>query len=306
MDDVDHLLGDSWGLPSGHGPDALVTARLWRAMRANQLVLHCQPTVSCLDGEIASAEALVRWRHPRRGLVPPGEWVPVIERSVLRTRFNLQVLALAAAHQADWAAHGLRVPLSVNVTPSVLADEAFVSAVGAMFADRPDHALRLEITERTTAINSPELKANVEQLLGLGFEFLLDDFGAGYSSLHRLANLRVSTLKIDGSLCSDLCHNETHRAIVRSVADLAHALDLEVVCEGVEDHATWGVMQTLGCDRVQGYHIARPMPAESFPDFVAAYRARPPEPQAQESTGRWSRSEDRRPGEDRRGANTRT
>lgn len=269
-------------------------------MLADQLTLYCQPTVSAGSGDVVGAEALVRWRHPKRGIIAPGEWVPTIERSVLRRRFNLHVLALAANHQSAWRSRGLHLPLSVNITPAVLSDETFIRAVERMFSDRPNDGLCLEITERTTTINSPDLQTNIERLAELGFAFHLDDFGVGYSSLHRLANLPFSTLKIDGSLCADLCHDRTHRAIVRSVARLARELRLEVTCEGVEDQATWRVIQALGADRIQGYYIARPMPAEHFPAFVDSYLPDPPQPDDQAREPRWTKSTERRTGRDRR------
>ncbi len=293
--------GPSWALRLGGRSRGVVTARMWRAMSAGQLVLHCQPTVTCADGRICAAEALVRWRHRSGALIFPGEWVPSVERSMLRRRFNLEVLALAAAHQEAWSEEGLRVPLSVNITPAVLADRRFVAAVEEMFAKRPPADLRLEITERTTTINSRGLKANVERLSRLGFQFLLDDFGVGYSSLQRLANLPVSTLKIDRSLSCGVRHDPSHRAIVRWVLHLARALAIDVVCEGVEDGATWNALRGLGCDRIQGYHVARPMPADSFPAFVRAYRpAQPCDGTAGEprSEHRWR--SDRRSGRDRR------
>jgi len=251
--------------------------RIRRAIDAGQLVLHCQPTVACQTGELLAAETLVRWQHPTRGLVPPGEWVPALETTRLCGEFNLHVLALAIRHQDAFAVAGVRMPLTVNVTPSCLANDDFCAAVVDLFGDRPVEDVRLEITERTTDINTEGLRSNIEELARRGFHFLLDDFGSGYSSLVRLANLPVGTLKIDGSLVSDITWRRAHALIVDTVIRLTHDLRQDVVAEGVEDSGTWLLLQALGCDVIQGYQVARPMPAEQFPAFVQAYRPAPPE-----------------------------
>ena len=271
-------------------------------MTAGQLVLHCQPTVDCRDGSLQGAEALIRWRRRDGTFVPTREWVPLAEGPGLRNRFNLHVLALAAEHQRAWAARGVTVPMSVNVTPACLADDHFVAEVERMFAGSWPERIHLEITERTTTINSHALKANVERLRGLGFRLLLDDFGAGYSSLERLALLPVSTLKIDRSLVTDITIRSAQRAIVEAVTHLAHGLGLDIVCEGVEDARTWAVLQGIGCDRVQGFHVSRPMPADRFPFFVQHYRAMPPQ-DLPRSTITFDRrvSSDRRISAERRG-----
>jgi EAL domain-containing protein (putative c-di-GMP-specific phosphodiesterase class I) len=251
----------------------LTSLRIRRAIRADQLVLHCQPTVDCLTGTIVGAEALVRWRHPSRGLIAPGSWVPQVETSGLAREFNLHVLSLAIRQHDAWVAEGVDLPLSVNVTPACLANDKFVEGVDALFADRsPEGAIELEITERTTEINTASLLANAEALAARGFRFLLDDFGAGYSSLARLSILPVATLKIDGSLVGDITFRRVHALIVDTVVGLTRQLGQGVIAEGVEDEATWLMLQALGCGVIQGYQVSRPMPAEDFPAYVRAYR----------------------------------
>jgi diguanylate cyclase len=292
------------------GSSRLTAARIRRAMAADQLVLFCQPSVDCQTGRIEAAESLIRWRHRSRRLIPPGPWIEAVEASRICEAFNLHVLGLAIRQRDDWLAQGVDVPLSVNVTPSCLADGRFVESVAALFADRnPRDAIRLEITERTTVINSDTLRANVEYLSAQGFQFLLDDFGAGYSSLIRLANLPVATLKIDGSLVGEVPARGHHCSIVEALSGLAHTLGLGVVAEGVEDQLTWEILQQLGCDRVQGYRVARPMPAAAFPRFVRDYEPAPPRPERgmddrrdrdERIAASDRRSSDRRTGWDRR------
>ena len=263
---------------SGRWSDRLTTLRVRRAIHADQLVLHCQPTVDCQTGDVVGAETLVRWCHPSRGLIPPGDWVPIVETTRVARDLNLHVLALAVRLRERWFAAGIDLPLTVNVTPSCLANDDFASTVLELFGERMPHdAIQLEITERTTEINTQALLSNVEELAARGFRFLLDDFGAGYSSLVRLANLPFGTLKIDGALVSDITWRRAHALIVDTVIRLTHDLGQNVVGEGVEDEDTWAMLQNLGCDVVQGYQVARPMPAEDFPEFLRTYRPAPPD-----------------------------
>ena len=274
--------------------DRVTALRIRRAIATDQLVLHCQPTVDCQTGEIVAAETLVRWRHPTRGLIPPGAWVPAIESSRLAGDFNLHVLALAVRQHEAWAAAGIHLPLSVNVTPACLASDRFVASLVELVGGLPaEGAIHLEITERTTEINTDSLRANVEDLADLGFRILLDDFGSGYSSLVRLANLPVATLKIDGSLVADITWREAHALIVDTVIRLTHDLGQSVVGEGVEDDATWRMLQGLGCDVIQGFGVARPMPAEELPAFLEAYVPAPPD-RAEQRRGTDRRQADRR------------
>jgi EAL domain-containing protein (putative c-di-GMP-specific phosphodiesterase class I) len=271
-----------------------------RAMANGQLVLYCQPLVNCETGVVESAEALIRWQHPTKGLLPPLGWVPAVERGRLRRAFNLHVLQLAIGHRERWLAEGQAVPLSVNVTPACLSDVGFLAGVEDLFAQRSPHGeIRLELTEQSTVTTGLTIDDSVERLRSHGFEFLLDDFGAEYSSLSRLAELPFSTLKIDGSLVEGMMQTRAYRAIVHASISLAHTLGLKAVAERVESPSTWKLLQALGCDQLQGYLIARPMPAEDFPAFVEAYVPDPPQA--------LRRREDRRVGHDRRaGDNRRT
>jgi EAL domain-containing protein (putative c-di-GMP-specific phosphodiesterase class I) len=256
----------------------LAALQLRRAMARNELVLYCQPFVDCETGEVQAAEALIRWQHPTRGLLPPMRWVPSIDTGRVSTAFNLHVLRLAIAHRDAWRAVGAAVPLSVNVSPACLADEEFIAGAERLFADHsPAGEIRLEVTEQATVMGGESIDASVERLRKHGFEFLLDDFGAEYSSLSRLAQLPFSTLKIDGSLVEGLTHSRQHRSIVHAAIHLAHTLGLNTVAERVESVSTWKLLRALGCDQIQGYLIARPMPAAEFPQFVQGYVPDPPD-----------------------------
>lgn len=246
-------------------------------MARDQLVLYCQPFVNGRTGEVEAAEALIRWEHPKRGLLAPAAWLPAVEAGGMSTAFNLHVMRLAVAHHDDWVRRGVDVPLSVNVTPACLADVTFLTALEAIFAQRsPADEIRLEVTEQATVTSGLAIDASVARLRERGFEFLCDDFGAEYSSLSRLAQLPFSTLKIDGSLVGGMTRTRAHRSIVHASISLAHTLGLKAVAERVESLDTWKLLRALGCDQIQGYLIAEPMPAEELPAFLAAYEPRPP------------------------------
>lgn len=251
--------------------------RLRRAMARDQLVLYCQPVVSCETGEVEGAEALIRWQHPGRGLLAPHSFLPQASSRRLGTQVNLHILELALAERDRWSGPAADLPLSVNVTPACLADEAFLAGVERLFEHRsPEGQIRLEVTEQATVSRGHALDQSVARLRSHGFEFLLDDFGAEYSSLSRLAQLPFSTLKIDGSLVERLTDCEAHRSVVHASINLAHTLGLKVVAERVEALTTWKLLAALGCDQIQGYLIARPMPAEQFAAYVRHYEPSAP------------------------------
>jgi EAL domain-containing protein (putative c-di-GMP-specific phosphodiesterase class I) len=249
-----------------------------------------------MTGRIAGGEALIRWRHPRRGLLLPGTWLPAVETGSMSPAFNLHVLELALEHHAAWERAGAAVPLSVNVTPDCFCDPGFVDGAARLAGRRsPAGAIRLEVTERATVASYGVLDQSIARLRRLGFDFLLDDFGADHSSLSRLAQLPFTTLKLDASLVLPMAQRHSHRLIVAAAVQMSHALGLNVVAEGVEDVPTWSLLQALGCDLVQGFVIARPMPAEDFPAFAANHVPAPPERSA------WQvRAGDRRRVADRR------
>ncbi|MCW2968063.1 MAG: phospholipase, partial [Solirubrobacteraceae bacterium] len=212
--------------------DAMLVSKLRRGIAGDELVLYCQPHVDAQTGELRGAEALIRWQHPTRGLLAPAAWLPQVEETRHRTGLNLHIIELALEHRAAWVRQGIDLPMAVNVTPACLADEEFVAGVERLFtgpgaADR----WRLELTEQATVFDGLAIDESVKRLRDRGFEFMLDDFGAEYSSLSRLALLPFSTLKIDGSLVSDMAHSRAHRSVTHAAIQLAHTLGLEAIGE---------------------------------------------------------------------------
>jgi diguanylate cyclase (GGDEF)-like protein len=237
-----------------------------RAALDDQLVVHFQPQVDLASGAIVGAEALVRWNHPTRGLLQPGEFVGVAEQSGLVRPFTLAVLDMAVAECATWQTPSRPLSVAVNLGARSLMDRQLPDDVAAVLTRHglAPQRLVLEITE-TTATSELEV---VEEVLGklrrLGVEISVDDFGTGYSSLAFLQRTSVHELKVDRSFVSGMLVNDNDLALVRATVHLAHSLGARAVAEGVESQALLLALATMGCDVAQGYHLGRPMPAEQL------------------------------------------
>jgi diguanylate cyclase (GGDEF)-like protein len=248
-----------------YNPRGLVLlGELRRALEGDQLLLHYQPKVDLRKGTVIGAEALVRWRHPKRGLVPPGEFIALAEQGGLIKRLTRWVLGEAVDQCEAWRKTGTRLPVSVNLSARNLQDVQLLDEVPEMLARRrlePD-LLELEITETAVMADAPRAMETLRGLRANGVGLAVDDFGTGYSSLVYLRKLPVSQLKIDKSFVIGMAaREEEDEIIVRSTTDLGHHLGLQVVAEGVEDRPTFDKLGVLGCDAAQGYYMARPMTA---------------------------------------------
>jgi diguanylate cyclase len=246
-----------------HATHSLVMQRELRvALERDELVLYYQPKVELGTGRVGCVEALVRWQHPERGLLPPSEFLPVAERSELIEPLTSWVLRRALADYAAWTAAGHDWTVAVNVSARNLGSLAFAATVQTILHEtgvRPDR-LHLEVTETALAFDTG-LAGRVVAVLGAqGISMSVDDFGIGYTSLSQLRTLNVSEVKIDRTFVSGLPGNEQDQVIVRSVIDLGHSLGCLVTAEGVEsqDVADWLV--EAGCDHAQGYLWSRPRP----------------------------------------------
>jgi diguanylate cyclase (GGDEF)-like protein len=233
--------------------------------RTDELVLHYQPKVSVENETLYGVEALLRWRHPERGFIPPGDFIQSAEESGIISPLTRRVLQLALDQQRAWLASGWEVPVAVNVSARCLQDRAFPAMVEQLLAERglPARLLTLELTESTIMIDTVYARNALYRLRRAGVTLSIDDFGTGYSSLAYLKNLPVTELKIDRSFITNLGEH-TDDAIVRSVIDLGHNLGLTVVAEGIETEAALEKLYHLGCDLAQGFFISRPLPADEF------------------------------------------
>ena len=246
--------------------------QLRRAIEDDELVLHYQPKVDLASGNVVGVEALVRWEHPDRGLLPPDTFVPIAEQTGLMKSLTASVLEQALRQTADWADAGLTIRMAVNVSARDLHDDTFCNRVREAL-DRtgvPASFLELELTERVVMADPERALENLTALSRLGVRLSLDDFGTGYSSLAYLRRLPVTEIKIDKSFVLRMDVDDEDATIVRSTIDLAHGLGLRVLAEGVETAETWQRLSELGCDAAQGYFLSRPHPAPVITDWLAA------------------------------------
>jgi diguanylate cyclase (GGDEF)-like protein len=240
------------------------------ALEHGNLDVHFQPKVDLSSGRIVGAEALVRWNHPQRGFVPPIEFVQLAENTGLITALTDQVLRKSISTIRLLNDLGFHLDVSLNLSTIDLLDDLLAGRVERILADNgvPPDQLTLEITETALLADSARTLQTASALRRLGTHLSIDDFGTGYSSFSYLRVLPVSELKVDRSFVTNLLEDERDEVIVRSTIDLGHNLGLRVVAEGVEDMATLDRLRLLGCDLVQGYGIAKPMPFDRFLVFL--------------------------------------
>jgi diguanylate cyclase (GGDEF)-like protein/PAS domain S-box-containing protein len=248
-----------------HGASRLtLMAELRLAIQDDQLLLDYQPIASLRDRSLLGVEALVRWMHPERGLVPPSDFIPFAEKTRLIQPLTRWVLTTALRQSRAWHEAGRTIPVSVNIAMRDLLDPHFPDLIGTHLreANVQPSWLRLEITEGVIMAEPERAIETLGRLRKLGVGLAVDDFGTGYSSLAYLHRLPVDEIKIDKSFVSKMAGVTSRANIVRASVDLGHSLRLESVAEGVEDARTWDLLAALGCDSAQGYYISRPMPAE--------------------------------------------
>ena len=243
---------------------------LRRAVDEGELVLYYQPQIDLRTGGITSVEALVRWMHPKRGLVGPDEFIPLAERTGLIKRLTRTVLTEAIRQARAWELAGLRVPIAVNLSMRNIHDPQLPQTIAQLLQRwdaRPD-LLRLEMTETVLAADPERALQTMDSLRAMGVHIALDDFGIGYSSLAYLNRLPLDEIKIDRSFVIGMMDDESSATIVRATVELGHGLGYAVVAEGVENAETRQRLTALGCDAIQGFLIARPMPADQTAEWI--------------------------------------
>ena len=250
----------------------MLREELRRAVQEDQFEVYYQPQVRLPEGEIIGAEALLRWRHPDRGLVGPDAFIEVAEHNGMIVSIGAAVLRKAIAEAAGWLAGGTPVRVHVNVSPHQLAAADFADLVQALLAEHqlPARYLGLEVTESAFIDDSDNALALFDQLRNLGILLSLDDFGTGYSSLAYLKRFPLDALKIDRSFVGDLPHDHNDCTLVEATLAIADHFGLEVIAEGVETDAQARWLQRRGCQHMQGYLLSRPVPVERFRQMLAA------------------------------------
>jgi diguanylate cyclase (GGDEF)-like protein len=250
-----------------------LTQDLREAVTHDELLLYYQPKVSPRTGIIVAAEALVRWNSPKRGLVPPGAFVPLLDEIGLGNWLGAWAMDRACAQMAAWDRLGLpAIPVSVNIAPQQFQEGSLVDLARSTLARHGLDATRLEleILEATAANDSPEIRATLVGLREMGVTIALDDFGTGYSSLVYLTQLPADVLKLDRAFLGNLTSDSRQRAIVERIIALARALGFKVVAEGVEETAQMTLLSEMGCDLIQGFLFSRPLPADDFAERLRA------------------------------------
>jgi EAL domain-containing protein (putative c-di-GMP-specific phosphodiesterase class I) len=250
-----------------------IESDLRAALREQQLFVEYQPQVHLRDGRVVGVEALVRWRHPKFGVVPPGDFIPVAEDCGLIIGIGRLVLQKSCRQLADWnkLTPGRSLAMTVNVSPRQLADPAFFAEIQQVLADTgiDPTALCLEITESAMMSAPAEVVQLLDQIRQLGVYIAIDDFGTEHSSLSRLRDMPAEVLKIDRSFVDGLGSETGDTAIVSSILSLAYAMGKHTIAEGVEKREQAVLLLRMGCEVAQGYFFSRPVAAEQIPPLLA-------------------------------------
>lgn len=246
---------------------------LQKAVDEQQLTVFYQPkyNIQCDPPRLASAEALIRWRHPELGMISPGEFVPLFESKGLIGIVDTFVWNEAAAQVSEWKRkYGFELSVSVNVSRMDTVDPMLVERLKKLISDNRlgYNDLKLEVTESAYTDNAKQLLGVVDSLRSTGFEIEMDDFGSGYSSLNMLSAMPVDVLKMDMKFVRNIENNETDRKLVTLILDIAKYLNVTVVAEGVETEGQMKILKDAGCDIVQGYYFSRPLPADEFEKLI--------------------------------------
>jgi diguanylate cyclase (GGDEF)-like protein len=247
---------------------------LRHALVSEELVLHYQPKIAVAGGEVTGVEALVRWQHPRHGLLGPAEFLPLAERTGMMGELTRWVVDAALAQARAWQDQGIEVPIAVNLAAANILDAGLPDAVAERLAhyDLPGERLTCELSEDTVMADPRRAGEVLDRLRALGVRLSLDDFGTGNSSLAYLKRLPLDEVKIDRAFVSGIVGDENDALIVRSTIDLARSLGLEVVAEGVEGADVLLRLRSLRCDEAQGFHLSRPLPPDALVEWLARWR----------------------------------
>lgn len=255
----------------------MVENELRQALLDNQLELHYQPIIQLPAQRIAGMEALVRWRHPQKGLIPPDQFIPIAEESNLIVALGQWVLKAACREMASWRKQGLpSLPVSVNVSARQLFEKDFATFVKQTLldCDLPAQQLDLEVTENIFLEGSDSVETVMNDLKDIGVGLVLDDFGTGYSSLNYLKRFHIQKLKIDRSFMEQVCHNQQDAILVKTIIGMAHNLSMQVVSEGVETAEQVEFLIDQGCELAQGFFFSKPLPLAAMQELLSQSETR--------------------------------
>ena len=253
-----------------HSPSAIgLAGDLRHSVERGELVFHYQPIVDLAKGRCVGVEALCRWQHPTRGLVAPGVFIPLAEENGFIRQIGLWTMQ--EAMRVISSTNGTMPVMSVNLSMRNLRGTDLASSMAEILerTGADPARLKIEITETAMMADAEHTLAVLGELQRMGIRMSIDDFGTGYSSLAYLQRLPVDDINVDRSFVLNMLKNSSDEAIVRSTIELAHSLGLTAIAEGVEDEATLDRLRSLGCDRIQGYHLGRPMPFDQLTEWLA-------------------------------------
>jgi len=251
---------------AGSNVNLTLASELKNSIQNNELMLFVQPKIDLKSRVVTSVEALIRWKHPTRGMVFPDQFIPFAEQTGLIRDITLWMIAEASKVSAQWLEKGISIPIAVNISARDLIDSDFPNKVSEILKSMGSNTslISLEVTESSIMDDPHRAKQTLLHLSEMGIKLAIDDFGTGYSSLSYLKELPVSELKIDKSFVMHIEDNLNDRIIVSSTIELAHNMGLHVVAEGIENIKVWKFLQEMNCDYGQGYYMSRPIPVSDF------------------------------------------
>ncbi len=251
---------------AGSNVNLTLASELKNSIQNNELMLFVQPKIDLKSRVVTSVEALIRWKHPTRGMVFPDQFIPFAEQTGLIRDITLWMIAEASKVSAQWLEKGISIPIAVNISARDLIDSDFPNKVSEILRSKGSNTslISLEVTESSIMDDPHRAKQTLLHLSEMGIKLAIDDFGTGYSSLSYLKELPVSELKIDKSFVMHIEDNLNDRIIVSSTIELAHNMGLHVVAEGIENIKVWKFLQEMNCDYGQGYYMSRPIPVSDF------------------------------------------
>jgi EAL domain-containing protein (putative c-di-GMP-specific phosphodiesterase class I) len=259
-------------------PRRIEYSEIKKALELEQFTLYYQPIYKGSSHTVVSAEALIRWEHPTKGVIPPGQFLPLIEKTGFMKSMSEYVTREAVRQLATWNSLGFRkIQLAINLSIREFEAEDYPRLLSTLLEkNKVDTSqFKVEITENIAMTNEIYSTAQFTELKKLGIGISLDDFGTGYSSFSMLESFPIDTVKIDRGFVTDMAQNKDHYTIVKSMIAMTHALGMKVIAEGIENKVTLTALQELGCDYMQGYYLGKPMPAFEFQELIRSDRQVP-------------------------------
>jgi len=247
----------------------LALDEIWKAIEADEFVPFFQPKVSLRGMDLVGVEALIRWKHPARGLLPASVFLPLVADNFLYDELTMLIVEKSIVQCRRWRDHGLDVPISVNLSPDLLVDGDIASRIEAKTRthDLPAHCLVIEVSESAVAHDIGNSLENLVQLRVKGFGLAIDDYGTGHCAREQLERIPASELKLDRKLLAGATRRPALRQLLETGLEISRELNFKTVAEGVENQEEWDLVNEIGCDQAQGYFIARPMAGEALPEW---------------------------------------